>query len=90
MLFQFQETITKKIRTSTTEHLPLSGTYNRTLPDLETLIDKNWHILQIEAKSKKLFADPPILALKKNKNLKGIIGGNKVSDNKKIIERKEI
>ena len=30
-----------KIKTSNTEQLPLTVTYNRTLPDLKTIIDKN-------------------------------------------------
>ena len=30
-----------KIKTSNTECLPLTVTYNRTLPDLNTIIDKN-------------------------------------------------
>ena len=44
-----------------------------TLPDLKTRIDKNWHILQIEPKLKEVFTEPPILAFKRNKNLKDII-----------------
>ena len=74
-----------KIKTSNTERLPLTVTYNRTLPDLKTIIDKNWHILQIEPKLKETFAEPPILAFKRNKNPKDIIEGNKIFDNKKKI-----
>ena len=61
--------------------------YNRTLPDLKT-IDKNWHILQIEPKLKEIFAEPPFLAFKRNKNLRDIIGGNKVFDNKIVNVKK--
>ena len=39
-----------KIKTSHTARLPLTVMYNRILPDLKTIIDKNWHILQIEPK----------------------------------------
>ena len=74
-----------KIKASNTERLPLTVTYNRTLPDLKTIIDKSWHILQIEPKLKEIFAEPPILAFKRNKNLRDIIRGNKVFDNKKIL-----
>ena len=77
-----------KIKTSNAERLPLTITYNRSLPDLKTIIDKNWHILQIEPKLKETFAEPPILAFKRNKNLKDIIWGNKVFDNKKILNVK--
>ena len=79
-----------KIKTSNTERLPLTVTYNRTLPDLKTIIDKNWHILQIEPKLKEIFAEPPILAFKRNKNLRDIIGGNKLFDNKKILNIKKL
>ena len=74
-----------KIKTSNTERLPLTVTCNRTLPDLKTIIDNNWDILQIEQKLKEIFAEPPILAFKRNKNLGDIIEGNKVFDNKKIL-----
>ena len=74
-----------KIKTPNIERLPLTVTYNRTLPDLKTIIDKNWHILQIEPKLKEIFAEPPILAFKRNKNLRDIIGGNKVFYNKKKL-----
>ena len=78
-----------KIKTSNTERLPLTVTYNSTLPYLKTIIDKNWHILQIEPKLKEIFAEPPILAFKRNKNLRDIIGVNKVFDNKKILNVKK-
>ena len=71
----------KKIKT---ERLPRTVTYNRTLPDLKTIIDKTCHILQIEPKLKEIFAEPPILAFKRNKNFRDIIRGNKVFDNKKF------
>ena len=38
--------------------------YNRTLPDLKTIIEKNYYILQIEPKLEDTLAKPPILALK--------------------------
>ena len=78
-----------KIKTSNTERLPLTVTSNRTLPVLKTIIHKNWHILQIELKSKEIFAKPPIWAFKKNKCLRDIIGGNKVFDNKNILNVKK-
>ena len=64
--------------------MPLTVTYNMTLPDLKTRIDKNWHILQIEPKLKEVFTEPPILACKRNKNLKDKIGGNKIFENENV------
>ena len=73
-----------KIKTSNTERLSLTVTYNRTPPDLKRIIDKNWHILQIEPKLKEIFAEPPILAFKRNKNLKDIIGVTRFLITKKV------
>ena len=56
-----------KIKTSNTDRLPPIVTYNRTIPDLQTIIDKNWHILQIEPKLKEIFVEPAIFAFKRNK-----------------------
>ena len=74
-----------KSKTSNTERLSLTVTYNRTRADLKTIIDKNCHILKTEPKLKEIFAEPPILVFKRNKNLRDIIGGNKVFYNKKIL-----
>ena len=79
-----------KIKTSNTECLPVTVTYNRTLPDLKTIIHKNWHISQTEPKLKEIFAHPPILTFKRNKNLNDIIGGNKVFDGKKNLNVKNL
>ena len=68
------------MKPSNTEHLPLAVAYSRTLPNLKTLIDKSWHVLQVE---------PPVLAFKRNKNLQDINGGNKVFDNKQILNVKK-
>ena len=84
-----RKALLSKIKTSNTEHLPLTVTYNRTLPDLKTIIDKNWHIFQIEPKLKEIIAQSPTLALKRNKNLKDIIGYNKLFDNKNILNVKK-
>ena len=78
-----------KIKTSKTERLSLTVTYNKTLPDVKTVIEKNWHILQIEPKLKEIFTEPQTLAFKRNITLKDIIGGNNVLDNKKILNLKK-
>ena len=78
-----------KIKISNTESLLLTFTCSRTLPDLKTIIDKNWHILQIEPKLKEIFIEPPILVFKRNKNLRDITKGNKVFDNKRILNLKK-
>ena len=78
-----------KIKISNTERFPLAVTYNRTLPDLKTIIDKNWNILQIEPKLKEIFAELQILTFKRNKNLRDTIGCKKIFDNKKNLNVKK-
>ena len=78
-----------KIKISNTERSQFTVTYNRTLTDLKAIIDKKWHILQIEPKLKEIFTEPPNLAFKRDKNLKDIIGDDKVFDNKKILNVKQ-
>ena len=50
-------------------------TLTTTSTNLATIVDKNLHTLEIEPKRKEIFAERPILRLKRNKNLKDIIGG---------------
>ena len=79
----------KKIKTFNTEILPIIVTYNRTLLDLKTIIDKNWNMLQNEPKLKNIFAESTVLVFKRNNNLRDIIEGNKVFDNKRILNIKK-
>ena len=46
------------------EKIPLIATFNRTLPDLRHIINKNWHILQIEHKLKEIFKNAFVVAFK--------------------------
>ena len=64
-----------KIKISNSERLPVTVTYSRTLPDLKTVIEKNWQ---------EIFAETPIFVFNRSKNLKYIIGGNKFFHNKKF------
>ena len=61
--------------------------YNRNLPDVRRVIHDNWNILSTNNKLGKIFADKPILTFKRNKNLKDLIGGNKLLNNQKIIKK---
>ena len=40
------------------KRLPFTVTYNGTLGDFKTMMDKNCHILQIGTKLKEIFAEP--------------------------------
>ena len=48
-------------------------------------MDKHWHVLQVNPELKERFQSSPIIAFRKNKNLKQIIGSNTIEHNKKLI-----
>ena len=67
------------------QSIPISITYNRTLSKIKPIVDKHWHVLQVNPELKERFQLPPIIAFRKNENLKQIIGSNKIEHNKKLI-----
>ena len=58
--------------------IPLILTYNQQLPDIKKVIDNNWKILGVNNKLSQCFAEPPIIAYRRNKNLKDILGQTKI------------
>ena len=67
--------------------LPLITTYNRTLPNLKHIVKNNWDILTIDRELRETFKEPPIIAYRRNKNLRDMIGGNTIINNKKVIKQ---
>ena len=62
--------------------IPLSITYNRTLPNISKIVNRNWNILQINTEFQEVFQTTPMLAFKCGKNLQEIIGGHRVKQEK--------
>ena len=52
------------------------------------IIDEHWHLLLMDSKLKNKFQEKPIIAYKRNSNLKEIIGNNKILNNKVIRKKK--
>ena len=67
------------------QSIPFSITYNRTLLKIKSIVDNNWHVLQVNPELKERFQSSPIKAFRKNKNLRQIIGSNTIEHNKKLI-----
>ena len=67
------------------QSIPISITYNRTLPNIKSIVDKHWHVLQVNPELKERFQSSPIIAFRKNKNLKQIVGSNTIEHHKKLI-----
>ena len=68
--------------------LPLVATYNKLLHDLSNIAKKQWNILKIDGELNKVFTEPPMIALRRNRNFRNMIGGNTILDNKKVVRTK--
>ena len=69
------------------KRIPLSIKYNRTLPPISSIINKHWNLLQIDNDIKNEFIERPVIAYKRNKNLKEMIGSNIIEDNVKVTPK---
>ena len=64
--------------------LTLVTTYNKALPNLMEIIEKNWHLLQINARITNKFVEKPRIAYRRNPNLRQLIGGHRIERNKVV------
>ena len=57
-------------------------TYNRPLPNISKIMNRNWNILPINTEFHGVFQATPMIAFKRSKNLLKIIGSNTVKQGK--------
>ena len=57
--------LSNKDKTETGNHLTLCVTYNKTLPNIKTILEKHWHILNVNLELKKVFENKPVNFLQK-------------------------
>ena len=57
-----------------------------TLPNIKEIVTKHWHLLLVNPNLAEIFQNPPILALRRNKNLRNIIGTKLIEKGK--VKRK--
>ena len=81
--------VLNKDKTETGNYLTLCVTYNKILPNIKSILEKDWHILNVNPELKKVFESKPLLAFHKYKNLKQLIGGNTVEKNTKLLTTKK-
>ena len=67
-------------------HLTLVTTYNKSLPNIKDIIDKNWNLLSINHEISRKFCKKPLIAYKRNPNLKQLLGGHMI-ENGKVLKR---
>ena len=56
-------------------------TCNRFLSNVSKILRDNWSIRSVNESLKKLFQNKSVTAFKRNKNLKELIGNNKIENN---------
>ena len=64
----------------------LSITYNRTLPNISKIVNKNWNISQIKAEFHGVFQATAVIAFKRSKNLQESIGGHTIKQGKVFMK----
>ena len=67
--------------------LTLVTTYNKSLPNINDIIEKNWNLLGINGEIANKFSKKPLIAYRRNPNLQQLIGGHKI-ENDKVVKRK--
>ena len=67
---------------------PFTTTFHKPLPPIQKVINKHWHLLHTHPKLATTFTESPVLAYRKNKNLRQILGQMHISRDKKIIPSK--
>lgn len=72
----------------TQENLPLVVSFNKTLPNIEDVIDKHWYDLSIRKKFKKI-DKKSFIAYERNKNLHQKVGGNHTLKSKVMRKNNE-
>ena len=68
------------------DSIPFSVTYNSVLPNIKEIINKHWHILNIDSSFKEIFNSLQLMiAFRKNAGLKQFIGTNTIRNNQKFL-----
>ena len=77
-----------KEKPSAQGNLPLVLTYNKTLPNIQNVRDKDWYILSINENLPEVFDRRPFIAYRRNTNLFQLIGGNRIEHARTVTIRK--
>ena len=68
------------------DSIPFSVTYNSVLPNIKEMVNKHWHILNIDSSFKeRLNSSELMIAFRKTTSLKESIGTNTIRNNQKFL-----
>ena len=68
--------LTPKSKEKDQKRIPFITTYKKTLLNVKQIINKHWHLLQINSNLRTAFEQEPLIAYRRNKNLGDLIGSN--------------
>ena len=74
-------TLDYKEKSNELQKIPFVTNFNKHNPNIREIIDKNWHLLQLDETTGKAFAQKPIIAYRRNKNLRDLLGQTTISNN---------
>ena len=77
----------RKTKKDSSKRIPLITTFNSTIPQVGKILRERWDILNIKPKFRELFSEPRIIAFRRCKNLRDIIGSNTITNNR--VSRKQ-
>ena len=66
--------------------LTLVTTFNKSLPNMKNVLAENWALLSINRELSKKFRTEPLIAYRRNPNLRQLLGGNKI-ENGQVVKR---
>ena len=70
--------LTPKSKEKDQKRIPFITKYNKTLPILKQIVNKHWHLLQINSNLRTAFEQEPVIAYRRNKNFGDLIGSKKI------------
>ena len=82
-----KELLQPRLKSNSVAPLTMVTTFNNTLPNLKNIMARNWNLLSINKEIAKKFTKEPLIAYRRNPNLRQILGGNKI-ENGKVVRQK--
>ena len=84
-----QELLLPRPREKKNAPLTLVTTFNKRLPNLKNILATNWDVLSINKEISKKFPDEPLIAYRRNPNLRQLLGQNKIVSSKVARPKKQ-
>ena len=64
--------------------------HNQILPKFRKILSDNWSLIKVNNRLKHVFKEQPIIAYRRNKNLRDMIGGTTIKSNRAVGKQRTI